>query len=35
MNYKKAYITYDTETVLSEETLDKYTYDYVNYIKEL
>ncbi|RXK01862.1 general stress protein [Arcobacter sp. CECT 8989] len=35
MNYKKAYITYDTETVLSEETLNKYTQDYITYVKEL
>lgn len=35
MNYKKAYITYDTESVLSEETLDKYTQDYITYVKNL
>ena len=35
MNYEKPYITYDTETVLSEETLDKYTKDYISYVKEL
>ncbi len=35
MNYKKAFITYDTESVLSEETLNKYKEDYVKYVKEL
>ena len=35
MNYKKAFITYDTETVLSEATLNKYKEDYVKYVKEL
>lgn len=35
MNYVKPYITYDTETVLSEETLNKYVKEYVKYIKEL
>jgi len=35
MNYEKPYITYDTESVLSEDTLTKYMEDYVKYIKEL
>ena len=35
MDYKKAYITYDTETQLSDEVLDKYKEDYIEYIKEL
>lgn len=33
MNYEKAYITYDTESTLSEKTLEKYTKEYVQYIK--
>ena len=35
MNYKKAFITYETETTLSEATLNRYAQDYVKYIKEL
>jgi putative NADPH-quinone reductase len=35
MNYKKAFITYETETTLSEDTLTKYTNNYIQYIKEL
>jgi glutathione-regulated potassium-efflux system ancillary protein KefG len=35
MDYKKPFITYDTETVLSEETLTRYINDYIKYIKEL
>lgn len=35
MNYSKPYITYDTETVLSEEILNEYVENYVKYIKEL
>lgn len=35
MKYKEPYITYDTETVLSEKTLNKYTQNYINYIKKL
>ena len=35
MNYRKPYITYDTETTLSEETLNLYVENYVKYIKEL
>jgi len=35
MNYEKAYITYDTESKLSEDTLSEYTNDYIKYIKEL
>lgn len=35
MNYMKPYITYDTETTLSEETLNLYVENYVKYIKEL
>lgn len=33
MNYEKAYITYDTESTLSEETLEMYTKDYIQYVK--
>ena len=35
MNYEKAYITYDTETTLSEDTLEEYKNGYIKYIKEL
>ncbi len=35
MDYKKAYITYDTETELSNETLDEYKEGYIEYIKGL
>jgi len=35
MNYKNPYITYDTESTLSEDTLNAYTENYVKYIKEL
>lgn len=35
MNYLKPYITYNTETVLSEETLGIYGKDYIKYIKAL
>jgi len=34
MHYEKPYITYDTETVLSEGILNKYTQDYITYLKE-
>lgn len=33
MNYEKAYITYDTESTLSEETLEEYTKDYIKYVE--
>ena len=35
MSYKKPYITYDAETGLSKETLNKYVDDYIKYIKKL
>lgn len=35
MDYKDAYITYDTETELSNETLDEYKEGYIKYVKGL
>ncbi len=35
MDYKKPFITYGTEFELSENTLDKFEQDYIEYIKEL
>lgn len=35
MDYKKPFITYETEYKLSDEVLNKYEEDYVKYIKEL
>lgn len=35
MDYKDEYITYDTETQLSDEILDKYKEDYIEYVKGL
>lgn len=33
MNYEKAYITYNTESTLSQETLEEYTKAYIQYLK--
>jgi putative NADPH-quinone reductase len=35
MNYLKAFITYETESILSEQTLEKYAKDYVKYIQKI
>lgn len=35
MKYKKAFISYKTESTLSEDILNKYTKDYLEYIKNL